>query len=539
MEVAGEVLAEARDAYRRRDWFRARDGFVAARKHGPLTADDLTMLAEAAWWLGKVDESTATGEEAYHAYRDDQQPRKAAMAAIGVAVNAFLRGDDVIGSGWMSRAQRLLDGQAESAEHGYALYLMQVEGALEGPDLQGVVANARKVQEIGRRHADANLVAAGTVGEGRALLRQGRVPDGMALLDEAMVAVLDGDLSPDWAGNVYCHLMAACHELGDIHRAAAWTQATSRWLRTLPVAAVFTGICRVHRSQVLQIAGAWAEAEREAARVCQDLAEIHAATAAEGYYQLGELRRLRGEHARAADAYDNAHRRGRDPQPGLALLRLAEGHVAAAAASIRAALTGETRPLVRFRLCAAQVEIALSAGDVEAAAGAAAELRDIAAVYASSGFEAASGQARGAVLLAQRRPEEALGVLRDSCRRWGELDAPYDVAKARTLLADAYQALGDPGTAQRERAAAQAALTRLGAPHGAKVPPGGLTERECEVLALVAAGNTNRHVAKALVISEKTVARHLSNIFTKLGVSSRTEAAAYAFEHGLTATASG
>jgi DNA-binding NarL/FixJ family response regulator len=541
-DVAG-VLEAARGAYGRHDWAAARDRFHAARAVGELAPGDLDALADAAWWLGDFEEASAVLEEAYRRHLDDGRPRPAAMAAIGIAVNHFLRGDGVVGSGWLGRAQRLLRDQPEHAEHGYLLYL-ELEGALGG-DPGAVVAMAGRVRDIGRRHADPNLAAAGDLFEGRALVRQGRMAEGMALLDEAMLAVLSGELGPGWAGNIYCHLMAAFHELADVRRAAEWTEATSRWLAGLPPAVLFTGICRVHRSQVLARRGAWAQAEREAALVCQDLADLHVAGAAEGHYQLGELHRLRGDLAAAEAAYRRAHELDRDPQPGLALLRLAQGRAATASASIRAALTAVTHDrLARARLCAAQVEIALAAGDADTAGRACDELTRTASTYGSSGLEAAALQARGAVLLAGGRAEAALPTLRAACRRWLELDAPYDAARVRLLLARTYQALGDADAALRELDAAQVVFARLGATldvrevaarRGRAALPGGLTGREAEVLALVAAGRSNREIAAVLVLSHKTVARHLSNIFAKLGVSSRTQAAAYAFEHGLAA----
>jgi DNA-binding NarL/FixJ family response regulator len=539
-----EILQAARDAYRRRDWPEARERFAAARATGELAAGDLEALADAAWWLGEFDEASATLEEAYRRYLDEGRPRPAAMAAIGIGVNAFLRGDGVVGTGWVGRAQRLLRDEPEHAEHGYVLSL-DLEGALAGDDAATVVGTARRVRDIGRRHTDPNLVALADLFEGRALVKQGRVADGMALLDEAMLAVVSGELRPEWAGNIYCHLMAAFHEFADVRRAAEWTEATSRWLAGLPAAVLFTGICRVHRSQVLQHKGAWAQAEREAALVCRDLADLHVAAAAEGHYQIGEIRRLRGDLAGAEESYRRAHGLGRDPQPGLALLRLAQGRAATASASIRAALTAVTSDrLARARLCAAQVEIALAAGEHETAARACDELVQTASTYGSSGLEAAALQARGAVLLTGGRPEAALPTLRTACRRWQELDAPYHAARVRLLLAGAYQALDDSDAAMRELDAAEAAFGRLGASLDAgRIPalrgrpalPGGLTGREAEVLALVAAGRTNREIAAALVLSHKTVARHLSNIFAKIDVTSRTQAAAYAYEHGLAA----
>jgi DNA-binding NarL/FixJ family response regulator len=538
----GEVLEAARDAYRRHDWAGAREGFLAARAAGELAAADLDALADAAWWLGEAEEASAVLEAAYRRHLDEGRPGGAAMAAVGVAVNHLLRGDGVVGSGWLGRARRLVRDQPEGAEHGYLLYL-ELEGALGGDDPATVVETARRVREIGRRHADPNLVAAGDLFEGRVLVRQGRMAEGMALLGEAMLAVLSGELRPEYAGNVYCHLMAAFSELADVRRAAEWTEATGRWLATLPAAVLFTGVCRVHRSQVLQRKGAWAQAEREAALVCQDLADLHVEGAAEGHYQLGELRRLRGDLEGAEAAYLQAHALGRDPQPGLALLRLAQGRAATAAASIRAALTAATSDrLARAWLCAAQVEVALAAGDLEAAGRASDELDRTAATYGSSGLEAAALQARGAVLLAGGRPEAALPTLRAACRRWQELDAPYDAARVRLLLSRAYRALGDADAAGRELDAAGAVFERLGATpdvdrvaalRGRPSLPAGLTGREAEVLALVAAGRTNREIAEQLVLSHKTVARHLSNIFAKLEVTSRTQAAAYAFQHGL------
>jgi DNA-binding NarL/FixJ family response regulator len=299
----------------------------------------------------------------------------------------------------------------------------------------------------------------------------------------------------------------------------------------------------VHRVQLLQVEGEWDLAEEEASRVCTELADMNVGAVAEGHYQIGEIRRLRGDREGAEEAYKRAHEYGRDPQPGLALLRLAQGRIDVASASVRAA--SAARPgdrLTRARLCAAQVEIALAAGDPGAAWQASAELDQIAAGYGSSGFAASAQQARGAVLLAKGRAADALPVLHEACRSWQILDATYDAARARVLIAQACAVLGDDDGAALELDAAAATFERLGAVvdamHVAELRdramlPGGLTAREAQVLGLVAEGMTNKEAASALTISEKTVARHLANIFTKLGLSSRTAAAAYAIEHGL------
>ena len=548
-------LQAAREAYAGRDWPRAHELFSGVRASGALSADDVYALSDAAWWLGLVDESIGAAEEAHQGYLELGHPRQAARAATDIAVQHFLRGDDALGSGWVGRAQHALDGVPEGPEHGMLLYLLEVEAALGGiapseepGELDRLIAGARRVREIGRRHSDLDLVTCGMLGEGRALVKAGRVTEGLALLDEAMLAVRSDRLRPEWAGNVYCHLMSAAHELADIGRSVEWTEATARWLERMPAAVVFTGICRVHRSQVHQVTGVWERAEREAALVCVDLADIEPAAAAEGHYQVGEIRRLRGDLAGAETAYQQAHRLGRDPQPGYALLRLAQGRAQAAAASVRAALVAASGDrLASARLWAAQVEIALAGGDRTVAHQACDQLEEVAAAYASSGLELMARHARGAVLLAEGRAEDALPVLRDACRRWNDLDAPYECARVRVLLAEAYAELDDADAASLELDAAGEVFARLGAAldvqrvdhrrHGRKQLPSGLTAREVEVLALVAAGLTNRDVANELVISPKTVARHLSNIFTKLGLSSRTAAAAYAFEHGLAGAA--
>jgi DNA-binding CsgD family transcriptional regulator len=549
-----DLLDRARAAYRQRDWPRACELFNAARDEDELPVDDLYALSDAAWWMGDNAEVLQSAEAAYHRYLDDRRPRRAAIAAVDIAVVHFLRGEGTAASGWISRAGRLLENEPESAEHGYLLYLLEVEGPLGGiapaapAAFDALMAAARQVQDLGHRHGEPTLVATGLLGEGRALIKMGRAAEGLARLDEVMLATRADTLSPPWTGNLYCQLIEAAEELGDIRRAREWTDALTRWLETMPVAIVFTGICRVHRSRVRQLTGAWDEAEREAEQVCIELANLHTAAAAKAHYQVGEIRRLRGDVDGAEHAYQEAHALGRDPQPGLALLRLAQGRADAAAASIRAALLAERNRLLRAGLRGAQVEIALAIGATDEAREAAADLKAIALQYGSCGLEVAARHATGAVLLAAGQPEEALPVLRDACRDWSELAAPYDCARVRVLLAKVYRLLGDEDSAARELQVARESFDRLGAAHdlveeadgsGGAKPPGGLTPREIDVLAQVAAGKTNRVIARTLSISEKTVARHLANIFDKLGVKTRTAAAAFAFGHGLAPGATG
>jgi DNA-binding NarL/FixJ family response regulator len=470
------------------------------------------------------------------------------MAAMFVAAHSMERGDAAVASGWRNRMQRLLRDEPEGAEHGYPLYYEIFERMGAG-NLEGAVESARRMHKLGAQFDDPTLVAVALVGEGRALLKQGRVSDGMSLLDEAMVATTSEQLHPVWAGAVYCHLMDACRELGDVRRAVEWTEVAERWCVDHPDAGLYRGICRVHRAQVLQLRGAWDEAEREASHAAADMVRLHLGTVAAGHYEVGEIRRLRGDLVGAEQAFRRAHELGHDAQPGLALVRLEQGQVSAAMASIRAALeahAGDT--LGRAGLCAAQVEIALAAGDVDAAAAATDELETTAASYASSGLIAAAHQARGQILLASGRAGEAVTALRLACRLWQELDARHRAARTRTLLAAAYRQLDDEDAAQLELDAAGTVFEQLGATldaervvelRGRSELPGGLTAREAEVLRLVATGGSNREIAEALFISERTVHRHLSNIFTKLGVTSRTAAAAFAFEHRLAQSSNG
>jgi DNA-binding NarL/FixJ family response regulator len=539
-----DELAAARAAFAARDWSRAHDRFVTARRTVPFDADDLNALAESAWWLGLMEESLAAREAAYERYLEVSNNRRAAMRAFDIAYAYFLRGNETVGGGWVNRALRLVEDEPECPEQGYLLYFT-VETSLDGGE--ATMAKAREVQAIGRRHADRNLIAAGLVAEGRVLIRLGRAPEGVALLDEGMLEASSEDLLPNWAGNVYCHLMAACYELGDIRRATAWTQSTSDWCDRMAPAVLFKGICRVHRAQVMQIRGAWTQAEEEAERICLDVADIHVGIVAEAHYQIGEIRRLRGDLEGAEDAYRRGHEMGRDPEPGLALLRLAQGRLDAASALVRSALAGVTDRLARARLLAAQVEIAVAADDMATASDAADELDAAAALYRSSGLDAAAKRCRGSVLLAIGRTDEALSTLRTACSGWTELEAPYDCAKVRVLLARAYRQLGDNESSERELEAARNAFEELGAELDAKrvsaerrgTLPNGLTAREGDVLVLVAAGSTNREIADALHLSQKTVERHLSNVFAKLHVTTRTAAARFAFEHGIASSRHG
>jgi DNA-binding CsgD family transcriptional regulator len=521
---------QAGAAARRRDWQAAYDGYAALPD--PAAAD-LEALAEAAVWLGRMDETISRYAEAYRRYLEQHDNCSAGRTAFLLAIHTRLVGEAAQSAGWLGRAQRLLDEVDECAEQGYVLYL-RIAGHMGAGDLDGALAGARRMQDLGGRFHDPTLTALGVYFEGRVRVKQARVPEGLALLDEAMVAALSDELSLFWTGAIYCGLMDACNELRDLRRASEWTDATRRWCDPLPLASLYPGICRVHHAQVLQVRGAWEQAEKEALSACQDMVGIDVFAVADAYYEVGEVRRLRGDLAGAEAAYAHAHEHGRDPQPGLALLRLAQGKRPAAAASIAAALAAAGgSPMERAGLHVAQVQIALAGADVALAESSADQVATTAEVYHSDGLRAEGQRCLGAVRLAQDRTVEAMGLLRLAFNHWQALDVPYEAARTRMLLAEGYRALGDADAAEREAAAAQACFDRLGVRSRETTVPAGLTVREVEVVRLIAAGKSNRGIATELVLSEKTVARHLSNIFTKVGATSRAGVAAFAYDSGL------
>lgn len=536
MDAHGDALAQARRAAAVRDWPTAAAQFDLLESE-QLSADDLAAHADAVWWLGRTDDALRLGAAAYDAFLADSRPVEAAMSAMRLGMLHVARGDEQQGSGWLGHAGRLAAEIPECALHGYVASFTEVELRLfAGGEPAAVVDAARRVQDIGRRFDTPELVAAGLHGEGRALIKSGQVIDGLAMLDEAMVAILHGQFDPFLTTALYCNAIAACHDVGDVRRMTRWTDLTERWLASLTAAVVFNAMCQVHRAHVQLLRGEWDDAERGALEVVALLDTNRVDYAAEAWYVISEVRRLRGDPS-AADAYDEAHARGRDPQPGRALLQLQSGDAAGAATSIGTALTAVgSDSLSRVALCAAAVEIAVLAGRPGDASEAATELEATASTYATSGLEAIASGARGAMLLAEGHVEEALPVLRDACRRWRELDATRDIAATCTRLAEAYRALGDEASAAAEDRRAEEAYELLDIARPGSEARGGLSRREYEVLALVAEGRSNREIGEQLFISDRTVGRHLTNIYHKLAVSSRTQAARYAIERGMITT---
>ncbi len=532
-------LERARAAYAERSWLDAYEAFARAAETELLPPEDLELRATTARMLARDDEAVEILEQAHHAYVERGETPRAAFCAGWIGMTLFYSGAVGPASGWIARAHRLLeDVPEETAVHGYAL-LPAVFRHESAGELDAAVAAAAKAAEIGKRHGDPDLMALAIHAEGHMLVLAGRVPEGLALLDEAMVTVTTADLSPFVVGVVYCGVILACQAGFEVGRAREWTLELTRWVEQQRDLVAFTGRCLVHRAEILQLGGSWSEAFEEARLAAERLVETSNPAAGVALYRQAELLRLRGEFDAAEEAYRNASRYGWEPQPGLAQLRLAQGKRDAALAAIRRAYAEVSEPLKRAALLPAQVEIALAAGEVGEARTACLELRELAKQYESAMLDAIVAHVQGAVTLAEGDASAALASLRRAQQIWLELDAPYEVARARELIARACSALGDGEAGLLELEAARELFERLGAaPDAARVsvravPEHGLSERELEVLRLVASGKSNREIASILVISEHTVARHMQNIYAKLGLSSRAAATAFAFEHEL------
>ena len=542
--TTAEARARGRESFGRRAWADAFAELSAADREAPLEPEDLERLATAAYLAGSDDDSVEVWERAHHELLRRGDVLRAARC-VGWLVFVLLNGGEFArAGGWLARARRLLDeGQRDCAEQGHLLVPEAFQRAFAG-DWPNAYAIAGQAAEIGDRFADIDLVTLARNIQGRALIGQGKTVEGMTLLDEVMVAVMADEVSEIVAGAVYCSVIEACQEVLDLRRAQQWTAALTHWCDSQPDLVPFSGHCLVHRAEIMQLHGAWPDALEAAQQASERLLQRAQPAVGAAFYQQAELHRLRGEFAQAEAAYHQASRWGLEPQPGLARLRLVQGQVDAAAAAIRRVVDAARHRVARSRLLPAHVEIMLAAGDVHAARSAADELSEMADDLDAPLLRALAAQAQGAVLLLEGDAQAALGALRQAWTAWQELEVPYEDARVRVLIGLACRELGDEESAEMELNAAHWVFQELGAVpdlgraqalsrKAAAKRAGGLTARELEVLRLVATGKTNRSIAADLFLSEKTVARHVSNIFTKLGLSSRAAATAYAYEHDL------
>ena len=545
-------LERGREFFARKAWAESYRLLQAADRGAPLAPEDLERLAIAAYLVGQDDDCEAVIARAHQTFLDRGDREGAARTAFWLAFVLLHRGAMAPASGWLARAERVLDeGQLDCVVRGYLLIPAAIQRIVQG-DPSAAHAIFSQAAEIARRFEDRDLASVACHGSGRALIRLGRIVEGVARLDEAMASVIAGEVTSLVAGDVYCSVLEGCQETFDLRRAYEWTTSLAKWCASQPDLVRYRGECLLYRAEVLQLHGSWSDAARDAQDACALLMSRPAVGAA--LYRLGEIHRLRGEFTEAEEAYTRAHERGRKPQPGLSLLRLTQGHTDAAAAAIRGALLDTQARSARARMLAAAVEILLAANDPARAREASAELSEIAIAFGAPLLAAASAHAAGAVLLEDGDVEAASASLRQACETWRELEMPYEEAQTCVLLAAVCERRGDQEGRRLELDAARRLFTQLDAvpwlarlaepSDRARKPAlsertrvdgavGSLSEREAQVLRLLAAGKTNRAIAEELFISDKTVARHVSNIFDKLGVSSRTGATAWAFQHHL------
>jgi DNA-binding CsgD family transcriptional regulator len=543
---ASDALTRGRAAFDRNSWSEAYRELAFADRESPLAPEDLDRLATAAYLVAHESTATEARTRAYAGFVERGEPIRAARSAFWLGYSLIsIPAQQAQANGWLARAKRHLDecGQ-ECVEYGLLLCTQGYQKIIEGEFISALDV-FEQAAKVGTQFADSDVTSLARHAQARVLLRMNRRAEGFALLDEVMLAVTGGEVVPMIAGVIYCSVISACYDVFDVDRAQEWTNALSGWCTAHPDIVPFRGQCLVRRSELMQLHGEWDDAVAEAQRAETALARAAVETeVGAAHYQQAELYRLRGDLSRAEESYRRASQAGRKPSPGLALLRLAQGNVDAAGAAVRRMLEETKDARSRARLLSAAVEIMLAQHDVASARTTADELSQIARAFDSRALHATAAHACGAVAVAAGDPSAALDMLRDALTTWQELRAPYEIARSRELIGRAYRLLGDEEGAQLEFDAAQDVFDRLGATpdstrvgvlsaHRTAPVSGALTGREVEVLRLVATGKTNRAIALELSISEKTVARHLSNIFTKLDLTSRSAATAYAYEHKL------
>jgi DNA-binding NarL/FixJ family response regulator len=529
-----ELLLAARTAYVQRDWLNCYEAFVRAGETVPLSTDDLDAMAVAAWRLGLGKEYVRAAERVYaQLVRTD--PPSAAMKAVDLALAWLTRGDLNIGRGWMNRARRLLDGTPESPTHGYLAYLDALVAAMTREPSEVLAQRVQTLQDMCGRLDTPAVTALCHVAEALEAILEARMAEAYGLIDEAMLPILADQVPIDWAGDIYCVVLNQCHRLADLPRMRAWTQSMERWCRDFAASTNYGGVCDVHRLQVMAATDDYRLLEDRLFNASRGLEEVNSRAAGEGYYQLGEVRRRRGDVDGAYAAFARARGLGVEPQPGEALLRCSQGDRDTAWTDLRVALAGEDR-LGRMWLLRAAVGVALARGGLDEAETYCRELESGAELFGTPGFRGWAAHARGAILVQRSQPAEALDALQSALREYRNQQSRYETAEVYEWMAVAHKALGDDTAAAADAATAENIYAQLGVEPAqvcGATSPGGLTKREIEILRAIADGATNRQVAQQICISEKTVGRHLANIYAKLGVSSRTAAVAWAHQHNV------
>jgi len=535
-------LDKARAYYDRGAWDEAFEGLRLADQAAQLSCDDLQRLGFSAYLIGGEVEFERCFDRLHRAHVEQGHHEQAARTAFWLGLTLLFRGELAQSNAWVARAQRLIE-HIDCVEHGYLL-MPATERILREGNAAEARSRAAKAAAIGERFGDADLTAMARHVEGRALIDLRQIGAGLELLDETMLAVVGGELSPMTTGLMYCSVLAVCTKVYALNRAHEWTNAFARWCELQSESLAFSSTCLVHRAEVRRSHGEWSAALEDACRACEREARGSRKPPGAALYQRGEIHRLRGEHAEAEDAYRAASAVGYDPQPGLALLRMAQGQLDAACAAMRRALHTTTAQSRRAGLLPGCVEVLLAVGEIDEARAAWRELRDLSDALDSDALRAAAAEAEGAIALAEGRPDVAVGPSRRAFDLWTHLDVPYDAARARVLIGLACHALRDEETTRLELAAARGVFERLRAradlaridrvhPSATSRAVTKLSPRERQVLRLIAEGGTNKTIAASLSVSERTVDRHVSNILVKLDVPSRAAAIAFAYEHDL------
>lgn len=533
-----DPLEAARAAARRHDWTSAFQLFESAG--ADMDPGDLETWATAGYLLGRVDDALEALERAYRKNEEAGATGDAARCAFWSVFILVQRGEMARATGWLGRCAALA---AASPDGGPARAYLDCVGAFRRVAVEGRyeegLALAEGVIDHARSGGDRDLLALGLNIAGRALVKTGRVEEGMTRFDAAMVELMSGELAAPVAGTVYCSMIDACEEVSELARAREWTEALNRWCDRQEGMITFTGQCLTHRATIFRHSGRWDLAGAEAERACEQFvgAADEAATG-RALYELGETRRLGGRFGEAEEAYRRAGTWGHDPQPGLALLRLAQGQAESAAASMQRRVAETNDPVEMIKLLPAHAEIMLAVGNRQAARSATEELAGLSDRFGTDCLRAQAAYAAGALALAEGEGDPALSALRTASRTWQTLRCPYEEARSRTLLSRACRLVGDEEAAAIEESAARRLLEQLGVEPSVLLaqrtePAHGLSERELEVLRLVATGRTNQEIADELYLAVKTIDRHVGNILAKLAVSSRTAATAFAYEHGL------
>jgi DNA-binding CsgD family transcriptional regulator len=537
--VEMDYLEHGRACYAHRSWGEAYRALTSADQLAPLEVDDLDRLATAAYLTSREEEFLGLHERLFRAHVAAGSTARAARCTFWLAITYLLRGETGRSNAWLARGQRLVD-DGHPVEGGYLDLVVATQQLHEG-HAQAAETTASRAVGIGQSAGDADLAAAARHLQGRALIQCGDVAAGLKCLDETMLAVVAGELLPIMTGLMYCAVIDTCRRVYALERAREWTEAFSSACRQEPHMVAFTGVCSVHRAEILQLQGAWQDALTEVCRACERAAGSDRLPSAAAHYRRGEIHRLQGQYAMAEEAYRAASELGFEPQPGLALLRLAQRRTRAACATIRRLTTATTDRTRRAELLPAHLDIMLAIGDLKEARRARDELHELAAALDADVLRAVVAQADGAIAIADGNPYAALDALRRAFEIWTRFDAPYETARVRVLIGEACRGLGDHESAALEFDAAKAAFARLGAQpdldrlNAPEPRPSGspLTARELHVLRLISTGRTNKQIAAELCVSERTVDRHVANILTKLDVPSRAAATAYAYDRQL------